>query len=183
MSSPSPEHFAAVNPVSPGRSGRLILAVLCLAAAVSAYSAGAAVRHSQPEHPRRTLRIAADPNNLPFTNERLEGFENKLAQLIARDLNADVEYVWRAQRRGFFREVFKEGKADIVLAVPAGFAGAGAPGAARTAPLTTRPYYRSCYALASRADRNLDISSSDAPRLKPLRVGLQIVGDDGSQTP
>src|SRR5947208_800787 len=49
------------------------------------------------------LRIAADPNNLPFSNEKLEGFENKLAELVARDLKIEIEYVWRAQRRGFFR--------------------------------------------------------------------------------
>src|SRR4051794_1139087 len=49
----------------------------------------------------RVLRVAADPNNLPFSNNRGEGFENKIAELIAHELNAKLEYVWHAQRRGF----------------------------------------------------------------------------------
>src|SRR4051794_5656602 len=56
---------------------------------------------------RPVLRIAADPNNLPFTNDKCEGFENKIAELIARDLDAAIEYTWWAQRRGFFRENLK----------------------------------------------------------------------------
>src|SRR4051812_29946768 len=63
-----------------------------------------------PEGPRISLhngkpllRIAADPNNLPFSNERREGLENKLAEIVAREMGAEIEYVWRAQRRGFFR--------------------------------------------------------------------------------
>src|SRR4051794_13525802 len=80
--------------------------------------------------PKRILRIAADPNNLPFTNQRLEGFENKIARIIADDLGAQIEYTWRAQRRGFFREMLKENRADLVLGVPLGFDMA----------LTTKPY-------------------------------------------
>ena len=68
--------------------------------------------------PRRVLRGAADPNNLPFTNDRREGFENKNADLVARELGADLVYTWRAQRRGFFRAALKEGEADLVLGVP-----------------------------------------------------------------
>src|SRR5215216_6147346 len=56
---------------------------------------------TQPE--QRVIRVAADPNNLPFTNERLEGFENKIADVLAAELGARIEYHWRAQRRGFFR--------------------------------------------------------------------------------
>src|SRR4051812_40879716 len=55
----------------------------------------------------RVLRVAADPNNLPFSNERREGFENRIAELVARDLGLTVEYAWRAQRRGFFREALR----------------------------------------------------------------------------
>ncbi|HTD88624.1 MAG TPA: quinoprotein dehydrogenase-associated putative ABC transporter substrate-binding protein, partial [Candidatus Binatia bacterium] len=87
-----------------------------------------------------TIRIAADPNNLPFSNDKGEGFENKIADLIARELNAQIEYRWRAQRRGFFRETLKEGDCDLVLGVPAGFERA----------LTTRPYYRASYVLVYR---------------------------------
>src|SRR3954464_5766451 len=70
---------------------------------------------------RQIIRIAADPNNLPFSNEKLEGFENRIAEIIARDLNVELEYSWRAQRRGFFRETLKSGDADVVMGVPVGF--------------------------------------------------------------
>ena len=53
--------------------------------------------------PAGVLRVCADPNNLPFSNQRLEGFENKIAELLAQDLGERVEYTWWAQRRGFFR--------------------------------------------------------------------------------
>src|SRR5262249_26112940 len=62
--------------------------------------------------PQRQLRVCADPNNLPFSNERLEGFENKLAELIAHDLNATLTYTWWAQRRGFIRNTLKAATCD-----------------------------------------------------------------------
>src|SRR5712691_2079133 len=51
----------------------------------------------------RTLRVCADPNNLPFSNARGEGFENKIAELVARDLGRQIQYYWQPQRRGFIR--------------------------------------------------------------------------------
>jgi mxaJ protein len=122
---------------------------------------------------RRILRISADPNNLPFTNRELEGFENKIATLVARELDADLEYIWRAQRRGFFRSAFKEGECDIVLGVPAGFERA----------LTTRPYYRSSYVFVTRSDRKIGIRSLDDDALPHLKIGVQLIGDDGFNTP
>ena len=122
---------------------------------------------------QRVLRVAADPNNLPFSNDRLEGFENKIAELIARELHCKIEYHWRAQRRGFFRETLKNGDVDFVLGVPAHFDMA----------LTTAPYYRSSYVFVSRADRNIHVSSFDDPQLRTLRVGVQLVGNDGIDTP
>jgi mxaJ protein len=122
---------------------------------------------------RRLIRISADPNNLPFTNQKLEGFENKIAELLARELNADVQYIWRAQRRGFFRSALKEGECDLVLGVPAGFEMA----------LTTVPYYRSSYVFLSRADRGLAVRSFDDPALRDLKIGVQLIGDDGTNTP
>lgn len=121
----------------------------------------------------RTLRIAADPNNLPFSNAKLEGFENKIADLIAKDLGARIEYVWRAQRRGFFRETLKENTCDLVMGVPADFERA----------LTTKPYYRSSYVFVSRADNPHAFKSFDDPALRTARVGVQLIGDDGMNTP
>jgi mxaJ protein len=122
---------------------------------------------------QRVLRVAADPNNLPFSNDRLEGFENEIAELIARELHCRIEYHWRAQRRGFFRETLKSGDVDLVLGVPAHFDMA----------LTTAPYYRSSYVFVSRVDRNLHVSSFDDPELRKLKVGVQLIGNDGVDTP
>ena len=119
------------------------------------------------------LRVCADPNNLPFSNQRLEGFENKIADLLAQDLGERVEYTWWAQRRGFFRNTLKAGACDVVMGVPAGFEMA----------LTTRPYYRSTYVFLSRKDRHVDVKSFDDPVLRKLRIGVQIIGDDQSNAP
>ena len=130
---------------------------------------------ASPANPsgKRVLRISADPNNLPFTNERMEGFENKIAELIAREMNAELEYHWRAQRRGFFRQALTEGECDLVLGAPARFDRA----------LTTEPYYTSSYMFVSRKDRKLQISSLDDEILRDLKIGVQMIGDDGANTP
>jgi mxaJ protein len=135
--------------------------------------APSAAAPSQP--PRRVLHIAADPNNLPFSNDRLEGFENKIAAVIAKDLDAEVEYVWRAQRRGFFRHAFKEDGCEVVLGVPNHFEMAA----------TTSPYYRSSYVFVTRRDRGLNIRSFDDPALRTLKIGIQVLGDadEGSGSP
>ena len=122
---------------------------------------------------KRVLRVAADPNNLPFSNQRLEGFENKLATLVAKELGAEVEYLWRAQRRGFFREMLKDGRCDVVMGVPAGF----------EMGLTTKPYYRSSYVFVTRKDRDLKLASLDDSALTNLTIGVQLVGDDGANPP
>src|SRR5437870_2666480 len=101
----------------------------------------------EPQAGKRVLRITADPNNLPFSNDKLEGFENKIAEVIARDLNAEIHYSWRAQRRGFFRETLKADQCDLVMGVPVGFERA----------LTTKPYYRSSYAFAYRKNSGWQI--------------------------
>jgi mxaJ protein len=119
------------------------------------------------------LRVCADPNNLPFSNSRGEGFENRIAALIARDLGEQVEYTWWAQRRGFARSTLNAGSCDVILGVPTGY------GPART----TQPYYRSTYVFVTRRDRGLHITSLDDPRLRTLRIGVHLIGDDYANTP
>ena len=119
------------------------------------------------------LRVCADPNNLPFSNEAGEGFENRIAELLARELGRTVEYTWWAQRRGFIRNTLNAGLCDVVIGVPAGY----------DLTLTTRPYYRSTYAFVWRAERPLGIRSFDDPRLRSIRVGVPVVGDDYAATP
>ena len=123
--------------------------------------------------PDGVLRVCSDPNNLPFSNEQQQGFENKIAQVLARDLNERLEYTWWAQRRGFFRNSLKSGVCDLVIGVPAGFEMA----------LTTSPYYRSSYVFVTRKDRNLNVASFDDSRLRNLKIGVQMVGDDFSNSP
>jgi quinoprotein dehydrogenase-associated probable ABC transporter substrate-binding protein len=123
--------------------------------------------------PRWALRVCSDPNNLPFSNERAEGFENKLAELIASDLGATVQYTWWAQRRGFIRNTLNEGLCDVVMGVPGSFELAA----------VTRPYYRSTYVFVYRRDAGISIRSFDDPALRRLRVGVQLIGDDYANTP
>jgi mxaJ protein len=122
--------------------------------------------------PPRVLRVAADPNNLPFSNERGEGFENRLAELIAHDLGARVEYLWWPQRRGFFRETIGAGRADVVMGVPASF----------DRVLTTKPYYRSTYVFVQKFS-DQPIHSFDDARLARMKIGVQLAGDDGANPP
>ena len=119
------------------------------------------------------LRVCADPNNMPFSNSNGEGFENKIAELIASEMRVPVEYTWWAQRRGFFRNTLREARCDVVIGVPMGSERAE----------TTRPYYRSSYVFISRADRQLDIRSFDDPRLRELKIGVPMIGDDGRNPP
>jgi mxaJ protein len=123
--------------------------------------------------PARVLRVCADPNNLPFSSERTPGFENQIAQVLARQLGATLEYTWWPQRRGFFRNTLAARACDVVIGVPVGL----------DLVRTTAPYYRSSYAFVSRADRALQIHSFDDPRLRGLRIAVQLVGDDGANTP
>ena len=121
----------------------------------------------------RVLRVCSDPNNLPFSNQKQEGFENRIAEVLARDLHAELRYTWWAQRRGFFRNTLKAGLCDVVIGVPTSLELA----------LPTEPYYRSSYVFVSRRDRHLNVQSFDDPQLKKLKVGVQLIGDDYANSP
>jgi mxaJ protein len=119
------------------------------------------------------LRVCADPNNLPFTNAKGEGFENRMAALLARDLGTRVEYAWFAQRRGFLRNTLTAQTCDVVMGLPVD----------TDAAWTTQPYYRSTYVFVTRRSRNLHIRSFDDLQLHSLRIGVELVGDDSANTP
>jgi mxaJ protein len=122
---------------------------------------------------RLALRVCADPNNLPFSNQRLEGFENRLASLVARDFGTRVEYTWWAQRRGFLRNTLNARVCDVVMGLPTGMELAR----------TTRPYYRSTYVFVTRRDRGVQVRSFDDDVLRRVRVGVPLIGDDGANAP
>jgi mxaJ protein len=145
---------------------RVIRALIALSAATIVLILDA------PASQARDLRVCADPNNLPFSNERGEGFENKIAELIAKRLDARLSYVWWAQHRGFIRKTLNDGLCDLVTGTTNGI----------ELLRTTRPYYRSGFAFVTRTDGPV-ISSLDDPQLHRLRIGIQLVGLDGSNPP
>lgn len=133
----------------------------------------AAVADSETNRRQGILRICADPNNMPFSNESEDGFENKLAKLVGTALGQNISYTWSAQHRGFIRRTLKAGDCDILMGVPK----------LLDIVETTRPYYASSYVFVSRTDRHLDIAAIRDPRLRSLRIGIQLVGDNGFNTP
>jgi mxaJ protein len=126
---------------------------------------------NRPAGPR-PLRVCADPNNLPYSSSKQQGFEDKLAQLVAHDLGRKVEYYYWAQRRGFVRNTLKAGHCDVIMGTSADM----------ELVLTTRPYYRSTYTFVSKKSAP-DIRSLDDPRLHEVKVGVQLIGDDFNNTP
>jgi len=125
-----------------------------------------------PSAPPSPLRVCTDPNNLPYSNARHGGFEDKLAQLVGRELHRKVDYYFWAQRRGFVRNTLKAGKCDIIMGTASGV----------EMVLTTKPYYRSTYTFVSKTSAP-DIRSLDDPRLRNVKIGVQLIGDDFNNTP
>ena len=123
------------------------------------------------------FRVCSDPENMPFSNQKQEGFENRIADLIAKDFGATPTYVWWGQRRGFIRNTMnatlEEGRCDIVIGVPAKY----------DLVRTTRPYYRSTYVFVYPKGKGLAVKSLDDPVLKKLKVGVHLLGDDYTNPP
>lgn len=120
-----------------------------------------------------SLRVCADPNNLPYSNAQQQGFENQLAAMIGKDFNEPVTYVWQRQGGKFFKETLNAGVCDVVMGVPMGFDEAE----------TTQPYYRSTYVFITRRDRHLNLTGFDDPRLRTLKIGVHVLGDQDDNTP
>lgn len=141
------------------------LALGLLAAGLSTAAVSAGTPHG--------LTVCADPNNLPFSNRARAGFENRIVELVARDLGMRVSYVWWAQRRGYVRNTLNDSACDVW------------PGMATGVDLaaTSRPYYRSTYVFVTRADANLAHLTLDDPRLRTAQIGVQMIGNDSMNTP
>jgi len=148
----------------------LLLSVLVVSGAGAAVEP-AAIRAPAPATPE--LTVCADPNNLPFSNQAEEGFENRIASLIARDMGAKLTYVWWAQRRGYARNTLDEAKCDMWPGV--------AVGVDRIA--TSRPYYRSTYVFVTRKNASLKGLTLDDLRLRSLKIAVQMIGNDATNTP
>ncbi|HEX7082440.1 MAG TPA: glutaminyl-peptide cyclotransferase [Gammaproteobacteria bacterium] len=146
---------------------------LCAAAVIAVAFVAASPVNAQPVWDK--LAVCADPNNLPFSNRAREGFENRLAEIWARELGLEVEYTWFPHRRGFERHTLTaqdpitgEYACDVIIGVPQGY----------DLAMTTRPYYRSTYALVYVADQGLDVTSGEELLNLPpatrdaLRIGV-----------
>jgi len=111
---------------------------------------------------RSAFRVCADPNNLPFSNQAGKGFENQVAELLARDLGVPVTYTHHPDTIGFIRNTLNAGLCDVVMGV----------GSANELLQNTNPYYTSAYALLYRADSGLDIETLGDPGLAGLTIGV-----------
>ncbi len=134
------------------------LAVACCLGAVSAGSAD-----ESPDNVSRTeLRVCADPSNLPFSNDKQEGFENKIAQRLASDLGESVSFYWFPDSQGFVRATIFRHHCDLIVGTVVGNEGLQ----------TTAPYYETGYMLVSRTADKLTSTSLGDPALQGARIGL-----------
>ena len=117
-----------------------------------------------PADEAKQLRVCGDPNNLPFSNEKLQGIENKIAVVLAKDMKLTVAYTWWPHQRGVVKRALNTLRCDVMLGIPKGY----------DPVLWTKPYYRTGYVMAYRKDRGLKIKSLDDPQLKTLKIGVQV---------
>ena len=111
----------------------------------------------------KSLTVCADPGNMPLSNQKGEGFENKIAQVIGAALGTGVQYYWRPSiERGLMRTTLSEGNCDLWMDMVTDTEGA----------VVLKPLYRSTFVLAYRNDKGISIKSLDDPALKKLRVGV-----------
>jgi len=155
------------------RRGSLVGRSLAVAAALVVALVSPA-RAQRPEAPQAgVVRVCADPDNMPLSNQAGEGLENKLAELLASSWNAKLEYAWWPVRRGFFSRGLNGLYCDVALTAPDGLDIAA----------VTRPFFRSSYVAVYRQDSGLDITSLDDSALKHLRIGVHLLNADAENTP
>jgi quinoprotein dehydrogenase-associated probable ABC transporter substrate-binding protein len=111
---------------------------------------------------RNVLKVCADPNNLPFSDEKKQGFENKIAELFGTALGVKVEYTWFPQIIGFVRNTLQAHRCDLVIGTVAG----------DESMQTTNPYYFTTYVMFYRSDKGLSLNGMQDPQLAHLRLGV-----------
>jgi quinoprotein dehydrogenase-associated probable ABC transporter substrate-binding protein len=111
----------------------------------------------------KVLRVCADPNNLPFSNDKGEGFENKLAELFAAKLGKTLSYTYYPGATGFVRMTLGSYRCDVIMGFPQG----------SDLVQGTNPYYRTAYAFVAKSDSPLaGVQTLEDERLKDKRIGL-----------
>jgi len=111
---------------------------------------------------RAQLKVCADPNNLPFSDEKQQGFENKIAALIGAELDLKVDYAWFPQVVGFVRNTLRAHLCDLVMGTVAG----------DDVMQTTNPYYFTTYVMFYRSDKGLSFEGPQDPSLRNLHLGV-----------
>jgi mxaJ protein len=155
---------------------RVVIALLCVACANEVFAqAPSSLKPSAGA--KAQLRVCADPENMPHSNQKQEGFENKIADLVAKELGEPTRYTWWGQRRGFIRNTMnatlEEGRCDVVIGVPEGY----------DLVSPTKPYYHSTYVFVYPKDKGPQIKSLDDPALKKVKIGVHLLGDDYTNPP
>jgi quinoprotein dehydrogenase-associated probable ABC transporter substrate-binding protein len=161
----------------------LLAALLAGAAAIMLLAGGAALAQgvpqaigppggapggARPEAPfelvdPKVLRVCSDPHNMPYSNTELEGFENKIADLLAKQLGKGISYTWYPNAPGFVRQTLALYKCDIIMGMPQG----------DDIVQVTNPYYRTAYTLVYKPGSGLDgVDTLTDPRLKDKRIGV-----------
>ena len=126
-------------------------------------AAKAAAKEAFEQKSLGKLNVCADPGNMPLSDINSNGFQNKIAEVLAHALGADLIYFWRPYlERGLTRETFDTNVCDVLLDLPADYGPA----------LTTFPIYRTTYVFAYRNDRGFDFKGFDDPTLKNLKIGV-----------
>lgn len=111
------------------------------------------------------MRVCAEPDNLPYSNEREEGFENRIAEIVAQELNAKLTYVWLPQyqsRVTVLNALNRDGECDMIMGITDGHPGF----------LTSAAYYRTSYVFVYREDSPFEIHTLDDPVLRELKIGV-----------
>ena len=139
--------------------GQCVCIFLVLVLSFAAYAADSSTRSTVTTN---SLRVCADPSNLPFSNERLEGFENKIIEIIAEELDKPVHYTWFPQTVGYIRNTLKINECDLITGITIG----------NERVQNTNPYYHSIYALVyAQKNKPLSLNFSD-PEYKNMTIGI-----------
>jgi quinoprotein dehydrogenase-associated probable ABC transporter substrate-binding protein len=144
--------------------GRTISLLQCLLFSSILLQGGAAYAASQNsrEIELTEFKVCADPRNLPFSNRAEEGFENKIAKLIAEDLGLPLSFVWMPQSVGFVRSTLNTRVCDVILGMVSG----------DDLVQNSNPYYRSTYAIVTRSSDGFSATELSSPEIKGHAIGV-----------
>jgi quinoprotein dehydrogenase-associated probable ABC transporter substrate-binding protein len=146
--------------MKPGHWIAPLVVLAALSAAVAPVDRVQAASAEAVDH--TALRVCADPNNLPFSNDKGEGFENKIAEVLAAELGVPVRYTWFPDSVGFARNTLRARACDLIVGTTVG----------AEMLQNTNPYYRSSFSLVYRKEGGLTVASLDDPALQTLQIGV-----------